>query len=283
MSFSSDIKEKLCTAKFKCPRCAAAETAGIFRTVMKPGSADLRFTTENAAVAERAAYDIKEGFGIDAVVSDGKKNRCVAAAGGFDAENIAGLIFGDPAPFGCCRAAYARGAFLGGGSVSDPKKNYHLEICARSRKEAEFLMRLLPEGLRAGLTERKGSFVVYMKGCEEIADFLGYIGAPSAALELFSVQIEKEMRNNINRRVNCESANADKMARAASRHIVAAEKIKAAGKWDSLPDTLREIGDLRCEFPEDSLKELGGRLDPPIGKSGVNHRLNRLKSFADSL
>lgn len=283
MSFSSEIKERLCKSEFKCTRCAAAETAGIFRTVMRSADSALRFTTENSAVAERAAYDIKEGFGINAVIDGGSKNRSVAVREGFDTENIKGMIFGDPAPFGCCRMAYARGAFLGGGSVSDPIKNYHLEICVRSEGEAEFLRSMLPKELHARITERKGSFVVYLKGCEDIADFLGYIGAPSAALELFSVQVEKEMRNNINRRVNCESANADKMARAASKHIIAAEKIKAAGKWDSLPDTLREIGDLRCEFPEESLKELGERLDPPIGKSGVNHRLNRLKSFADNI
>lgn len=283
MSFSSEIKERLCVAEFKCPRCSAAETAGIFRTVMKSAGSVLRFTTENSAVAERAAYDIKEGFGINAIIGGNSKSRNVSVAEGFDTDNIKGMIFGDPAPFGCCRASYARGAFLGGGSVSDPTKNYHLEICVRSRDEAEFLRELLPDGLHARITERKGSFVVYLKGCDDIADFLGYIGAQSAALELFSVQVEKEMRNNINRRVNCESANADKMARAASKHIIAVEKIKAAGKWDSLPDTLREIGDLRCEFPEESLKELGARLDPPIGKSGVNHRLNRLNSFADSI
>ena len=281
MSFSSEIKTKLCDVKFKCPGCAAAETAGMLRTVLRGGK--LRMTTENGCVAKRAVFDIKEGFGIDARITENKRSISVSVDDGFDAENVTGLIFGNPAPLLCCRAAYARGAFLAGGSVSDPSKNYHLEICTRSPGGAEFLQGILPEGLKGRVAERKGSFIVYFKGCEDIADFLGYIGAPSAALELFSVQVEKEMRNNINRRVNCDSANADKLARAASRHIAAVKRIKAAGKWDSLPDTLREIGELRYEYPEESLKELGERLDPPIGKSGVNHRLNRLKSFADAL
>lgn len=283
MSFSSEIKEKLCAGVPECPKCVIAETAGIFRTAGRMENGRLKFTTENAAVAQRMARDLEEGFGIRIHIDEGARNKHVIVENPFESDNINEMIFGDVMPFECCRASYVRGAFLGGGSVSDPNKNYHLEICTRNQSEASLLSELLSVQLQAKITERKGSYVVYLKGYEDIADFLGYIGAPMAALELFTVQVEKEMRNNINRRVNCESANADKMAKAASRQIVAVEKIKAAGKWDKLPAILQEIGDLRCELPEESLKELGEHLDPPIGKSGVNHRLNRIIRFAEEL
>lgn len=282
MSFSSDIKEKLCSYELQCPRCSDAEIAGILRTSMREGG--VKFTTENSAVAERAARNINESFGIKIKPSGSTKSKSLIIDDINESENIRSVIYGDVMPFDCCKASYIRGAFLGCGSVSDPNKNYHLEFCVRDKKEAKLLEHLINGiGLSTGITERKGSYVVYLKGCEDIADILGYIGAPMAALELFSVQVEKEMRNNINRRVNCENANADKMAKAASKHIVAIEKIKEAGKWDKLPDTLREIGELRIEYPEESLKELGERLEVPIGKSGVNHRLNRILKYADEL
>ena len=173
---------------------------------------------------------------------------------------------------------------MGCGSAADPSRNYHLEFSVRDKAEAEFLKELITDaGFSAKITERKGNYVLYMKGCEDIADILGYIGAPMAALILFEVQVEKEMRNNVNRRVNCENANTDKMAKAASKHIFAIEKIKEYKKWDKLPEVLREIGELRIEYPEDSLKELGEKLEPPIGKSGVNHRLNRILRISEEL
>ena len=282
MSFSSEIKEKLCTHAHECPCCAAAETAGLFCVSGNVGGT-LKFKTENPAVAERAAYDINECSGIKPRITEGARSKSLAAEG-YDAENLGEIIRGVQMPLECCKCAYLRGAFLGGGSVSDPSKAYHLEIGTRDGDTAQRINSLMrEEGFPSKVTSRKGAFVVYLKGCEAIADFLGYMGAAGSALEVFTVQIEKEMRNNVNRRVNCESANADKLARAASRHIFAVEKIKAAGKWEKLPDALKEIGDLRSEYPEDSLKELGARLDPPIGKSGVNHRLNRLLEFADEL
>ncbi len=184
----------------------------------------------------------------------------------------------------CCMASYIRGAFLGHGSISDPKKAYHLEFITKSANEADFLCNLLfLGGLTPKLMQRKSYVIVYMKEANQIADLLGLMGDSADALELFGVQIEKDMRNNINRQVNCENANANKVAKAASKHIFAIKKIKAAKKWHELADTLKEIGDLRCRYPEDSIKALGERLDPPIGKSGVNHRLERILQIADTL
>lgn len=283
MSFSSEIKEKLCSHKFECPKCAAAEVAGMLRTAGR-NTDFLGFVTENTFVVQRAADNIYEAFGIKVKISDGTRNKEIIIDNLNDLKNIKSVIYGAAAPFDCCKASYIRGAFLGCGSVSDPNKNYHLEFVIKDKGEAEFLKMLIRQsGFSAKITERKGSNVVYLKGCEDIADILGYIGAPMAALELFTVQVEKEMRNNVNRRVNCENANADKMAKAASKHIFAIEKIKEYKKWDKLPEALREIGELRMKYPEDSLKELGERLEAPIGKSGVNHRLNRILKFAEEL
>ena len=187
-------------------------------------------------------------------------------------------------PFDCCRRAFIAGAFLGGGSINDPKKSYHLEFDSKSRQYIGEVIHILSVlGVSAKLTTRKSRYVAYVKGCDMIAAVLGIIGADFAALELYSVSVEKELRNEVNRRVNCENANLDKLAQASSRQIYAIEKIKKSVGLDALSDSLAEIAHLRIEYPEESLKELGARLDPPIGKSGVNHRLNRIIDFANNL
>lgn len=286
MSFSSDIKNSLCRIPLECPRCAAAELAGMMRLSGKLNE-EIKFTTENAAVSKRASDDLSESFGIirEAEKRDNSKVYRLLIDDAFEVENITERIMsGDIMPLACCRASFVRGAFLGSGSVSNPEKSYHLEFDTRSKNEAEFLRNILEqEGFSSKITYRKGHHIVYIKECETIADILGYIGAGKSALEMFTIQIEKEMRNSVNRRVNCENANADKAARASGRHLVAIKKIQAAKKLDDLPDVLKEIAILRQEFPEDSLKELGEKTDPPIGKSGVNHRLNRILEFAETI
>lgn len=287
MSFSSDIKKAIVKIPFDCPNCAVAETAGMLRISGKLSENGIKFTTENRTVADRLKRNLAEGFGICPEVRerDGVKAYQLAVEDIFAVENIEERITaGDVMPFSCCRASFVRGAFLGGGSVSNPEKNYHLEFDARGKSEAEFLRDTLKtDGFASKVTYRKGRYVVYVKECETIADILGYIGAGKSALEMFTIQIEKEMRNSVNRRVNCENANADKAARASGRHLVAIRKIAAAKKFDKLPEVLREIAELRMEYPEDSLKELGEKTNPPIGKSGVNHRLNRILEFAEEL
>lgn len=287
MSFSSDIKEQLSQTALKCPNCAAAELAGLLRVAGKITEKSIKFTTENNAVADRTERMLSEGFGIEnrALRRENSKACQFLIDDVYKTENIlASIKSEDITPFSCCRASYARGAFLGGGSISDPQKSYHMEFCAKDKDEAVFLQEILQkDGFSSKVTYRKGSYVVYIKESELIADILSFIGAGSSALEIFTIQIEKEMRNSINRRVNCENANADKAARASGKHVVAIKRIKAAGKFGALPETLREIAELRIEYPEDSLKELGEKTDPPIGKSGVNHRLNRIVAIADEL
>ncbi|MBQ8301616.1 MAG: DNA-binding protein WhiA [Clostridia bacterium] len=285
MSFSSDIKDKLAVTEHSCGECAMYELTG---ALMFGGSVDeenIKFTTENENAANRIAEDIASYFGIETDVQSMSKVVRIDIDDIYQVENIAGGISenGD-IPFSCCRAAFVRGAFLGGGSVTDPQKGYHLEFDTKDEKQALRLMQFLEkDGFSSKITNRKGYYVVYIKGSEEIADILGYMGASQGAFELFSVQIEKEVRNDVNRRLNFENANADKAAMASSKHRVAIKKIKDAKKLDKLPDVLREIAELREEYPEDSLKELGEKTNPPIGKSGVNHRLNRILEIADNL
>lgn len=270
--------------QYACAGCAVNETAGALAFGGSIDDRSIRFATENKCVANRVHQAIFEAFGIDAGKVHMPKLEKLQIKDIFDVENIiGGISFGD-IPFSCCRASFVRGAFLGGGSVTDPQKGYHMEFSTRDEKYAKTLQCILErEGFLSKIMLRKGYYVVYIKGSEEIADILGYMGAPQGAFELFSVQIEKEMRNDINRRVNCENANTNKAARASSRHLFAIKKIHSAGEWDKLPDVLKEIGELREEYPEDSLKELGEKTNPPIGKSGVNHRLNRILEIAENI
>ena len=192
------------------------------------------------------------------------------------------MNYGDIEGADCCERAFLRGAFEKGGSVSDPEKSWHLEFSTHHNAEAKFIGELLKKrDIRCGISERKGRYVVYVKDCDSIAATLGTIGAGADALQLFGLQAERSMRNDINRRVNFENANLEKSVKAASKQVRAVKALKAAGKWEKLPDILKEIGELRTAHPDASLKELGEMMNPPIGKSGVNHRLNRLIEAAE--
>ncbi|MCI8404513.1 MAG: DNA-binding protein WhiA [Clostridia bacterium] len=285
MSFSSQIKEKLCGIKYACENCALCETAGAIDFGGSVSEREIKFTTEKDFVARRVRDDILRTFGISTEIVSASRIMRIRIDNIYQIENIAdGISHKGDIPFSCCRASFVRGAFLGGGSVTDPQKEYHMEFNTRSGENAVFLQKILEQdGFSSKITQRKGYYVVYIKGGEEIADILGYMGAPQGAFELYSVQIEKDMRNAVNRRVNCENANTNKAARASSKHLVAISKIKNAKSWDKLPEVLREIGELREEYPEDSLKELGEKTNPPIGKSGVNHRLNRILEIAENI
>ena len=184
----------------------------------------------------------------------------------------------------CCKKAYLRGVFLGGGSISDPEKTYHLEIVTNNEDFAEDVKELLNYfQLGAKVVVRKGNYVVYIKEGENIVNFLNIIGAHSALLNLENVRIYKEMRNNVNRIVNCETANLDKTLNASLRQIENINYIKDSIGLDKLPAGLAEIAELRLKYKEASLKELGEMMNPSIGKSGVNHRLRKLDQIAENL
>ena len=184
----------------------------------------------------------------------------------------------------CCKRAYLRGAYLAVGSMSDPAKSYHLEYVCQKQEHADFLVDILRSfSLEAKIVQRKKYYVVYLKEGEGIVDLLNVMEAHVALMELENTRILKEVRNSVNRRVNCEAANITKTVHAATRQIEDILYIKEHYGLENLPDNLYEIATVRLENPEVSLKELGELLDPKVGKSGVNHRLRKLMEIADRL
>ena len=184
----------------------------------------------------------------------------------------------------CCRRAYLRGAFLCAGSITNPERTYHLEITTEQSRLAEkILAAIWSLDLEAGMTQRKGSLVVYMKDGGDIASLLGLMGAHSALLQFENVRVMKEMRNQVNRLVNCETANVDKTVQAAMAQIEDIELIDAVIGLEELPPKLREVARLRREHPYASIQELGEMMTPQLSKSGVNYRLRQIREKARQL
>ena len=183
-----------------------------------------------------------------------------------------------------CIRAFLRGAFLGGGSISDPEKNYHMEFVTNNEDFANSLKDLINSlGFNSKIVSRKNNYVVYLKESEQISDLLSIIGAHNALLSLQNTKIVKEMRNNVNRIVNCETANLSKTVNAAVRQVENIRFIQETIGISSLPENLQEIARIREEYEDMTLKELGEMLNPPIGKSGVNHRLRKIEEIANKL
>lgn len=290
MSFTKKIKAQLAHTENNCDFCDIAELSSIVKLCTSYTDRKVIISTENEDVAGRIRVLTERVFS--------RRMECTEKSGTYRfypeseffmsdmAQRL--LLFNmgnaDITPLDCCRAAYVRGAFLGGGSVSDPKVRYHMEFDVKHEAYAEQLAGMLSEmGINAKITSRKSRFTVYVKEYEAIADVLGAIGAVSSAMELYNVSIEKDIRNSVNRQANCELANIDKTTKTASLQIEAIKKIKKHMSLSELPQTLFEMAELRLKYPEESLKELGERLSPPIGKSGVNHRLKRILEIAEKL
>lgn len=184
----------------------------------------------------------------------------------------------------CCKRAFLRGAFLCIGSMSDPNKGYHLEFVCETQEQAKMLQELIAHfELEAKIICRKNHYVVYMKEGSAIVDLLNVIGARLSLMDLENLRVEKEVRNSVNRKVNCEAANITKTVNAASKQMEDILFLKKHYGMSKLPDHLREMAEVRLEHPESSLQELGGYLNPPVGKSGVNHRLRKLSELAEMI
>ncbi len=285
MSFSSEIKEKLCSVSAECDNDTLAEVAGILRGSGAINQGVLRLTVSGEATAMRLAENIRDIFCDELCISHKGNSYITELSDAQSLERIEKAIntislLKDE----CCINAFLRGVFLAGGSISDPEKSWHLEFDTHYKDEALIIEKLLEQrDIHCGVTERKGKHIVYIKDCDSIAAVLGRMGAGADALQLFGIQVERKMRNDINRRVNFENANLNKSVKAAYKSIEAVKLLKESGEWSGLPDVLKEIGELRVENLEMSLKQLGEMLDPPIGKSGVNHRLNRLIEAAENI
>lgn len=177
-----------------------------------------------------------------------------------------------------------RGCFLGGGSLNNPNNKYHLEILFSTIKNANFILEVLRAfGIEAKILERKNSTSIYIKEAEEISKILAFIGAGKSVLNFEEIRVMRDTRNNINRLVNCETANLNKTINASMEQIEHIEYLKKIGKFDGLPENLKEIANLRQEHPDASLVQLGEMLENPIGKSGVNHRLKRIIEIAEEI
>jgi len=182
----------------------------------------------------------------------------------------------------CCKKSFLRGVFLSAGLLSDPGKGYHLEIVCETRADSRELRDMMNYfDIEAKTVERKGNYVVYCKEGDQVADFLALIKAELSLLNLENVRVLKDVRNKINRRVNCETANLGKTVSASLSQTQAIERLKKNDRLDGLPFILREAAELRLQYPEATLTELGQMMDPPVGKSGVNHRLRKLKEIAE--
>ena len=184
----------------------------------------------------------------------------------------------------CCRGAFLRGCFFAGGSAIDPLKRYHLELTSSHLQASRELEVLLREcGYPPKSVTRNSSFVTYFKQSDQIEDFLTFIGAPVASMKVMSAKMEKDLRNSVNRRLNCDTANLDKAVGAAQKQAETIRKLQTAGRLAQLPDKLRKTAALRLENPELPLSELAMILDPPVTKSCLNHRLRKLMELAEEL
>lgn len=299
MSFSGTVKEELAAQISSARHCQLAELAALlhFGGSVCGDGAHLCLDTENEAVGRKCFTLFKKAFNIDTVVAQGKsrllpddrmESKVIQALhlGGEEGKPIAleapvnSLLIKNS----CCARAYLRGAFLSIGSMSDPKKSYHLEFVCGMRAQAEQLRNIIQEfQIEARVIRRRKYSVVYLKEGAGIVDLLNVMGAHVSLMNLENLRIVKEMRNSINRRVNCETANISKTVTASTRQIEDILLIRDKYGFENLPDNLRQMAEVRLEYPDAALKELGGYLEPAVGKSGVNHRLRRLGEIADGI
>lgn len=178
--------------------------------------------------------------------------------------------------------AYIRGCFLGSGSINNPENKYHIEVIFKQKQDAQSVVNMLKKySINFKILEKENSTSIYSKDGEEISKFLAFVGANIAVLKFEDIRVYRDMRNNVNRIVNCETANLSKTVTAALKQIDAINVIKSNGKFNSLSDSLKEIAELRIKYPEASLNELGEKTNPKIGKSGVNHRLKAIMKLAE--
>lgn len=312
MSFSKNVKEELAKQISTARHCQIAEIAAIISlcgsiSINADDQYFVKINTENLTVARKYFILIKETFNASpeillrrnlnrkkakvytVVVRDPEVSlRILEAAKLLDEDGeireVLSLTDNLIIRNACCRRAFVRGAFLASGSMSEPTKTYHFEIVTTTMEKAEQIRSIICFfDIDAKIVTRKKYFVVYVKEGSQIVDLLNIMEAHVSLMELENVRILKEMRNSINRQVNCETANINKTVAAATKQIENIQYIRDTVGLSKLSEGLEEIARLRLDYPDASLKELGELLSPPIGKSGVNHRLRKLGEIADSL
>ncbi|MBS7305132.1 MAG: DNA-binding protein WhiA [Lachnospiraceae bacterium] len=293
MSFSSIVKEELSKKISGARHCQIAELAAIYSfcgsfVQKNKENSYIFFNFENVLVANKCFTLMKKAFtiysGCDFVnqiaydeksltISVNDKELCEKIQDALESFSVTERT--------CCRRAYLRGAYLCGGSTTDPGKSYHLEIVCKNKKSADKIIELFETfDVDAKLVERGRYYIVYIKDSNKIVLALNVFEAPVALMEYENTIIMKEMRNSINRQNNCDVANLNKTVSAAQSVISDIKQLMGTAEYENLPDNIKEVAMLRVEYPDASLKELGEMLTPPLGKSGVNHRLRKLSEMA---
>lgn len=306
MSFSTLVKDELCRIELHDMCCRKSEILGVILAgnlfTNEKGSRNVKVVTENAAFARRLYTTVRKVYDVSPEVSirrSSKLKKHISYSIIFASMQIINKLLKDfeistiddeqfiihnMLKNICCRKSFLRAVFLSGGSVSDPEKTYHLEIATRNKICTEIITEILKDyGINIKIITRKGNYVAYIKEGENIVDFLNIIGAHSALMEFENVRILKDMRNSVNRIVNCETANLEKTVNASVRQAENIKLIQSTIGISNLPKNLIDIANLRLENSELSLKELGEMLNPKLGKSGVNHRLRKLDEIADKI
>lgn len=293
MSFSGKVKEELVEQIPKARHCQLAELAALIGSCGEwnemDGKIRIEIETENVSVVRKCFTLLEKTFNIG-------NDIFAEVAAGYGSQRDNGVyllnaegeglraILNASVQSACCKRAFLRGAFIASGSVSDPSKSYHLEIVCYTMENAQYLVQLIGSfNIEAKIVQRKKTYVVYLKEGSQIVDMLNVMEAHVALMELENVRILKEMRNAVNRKVNCETANINKTVSAAVKQREDIEFIRDNLGFDKLPEGLRDVALTRLEYPEVTLKELGTLLQTPVGKSGVNHRLRKLSEIAEKL
>ena len=295
MSFCSKAKAELCKIPISKTCCAVAESYGVLLFCNTFSTTSIRIVTESRDFAQRLpklfqkAFSLKfdqtpeteQGKQIFSMDDPRKLHRIYDVFGLEAATTVAlqvnlGILEED-----CCRVSFLRGAFMAGGSVTDPEKRYHLELATSHLRVSREVKHLMEEvGFAPKCVTRAGSHVLYFKQSDQIEDFLTTLGAPVCAMGIMEAKVEKDLRNGVNRRVNCETANLSKAVDAAQEQLAAIRRLKERGLYEELPQKLKETAQLRQDHPEATLLELSQMQDPPVSKSAINHRMRKLMELS---
>ena len=297
MSFSADVKEEICRQKLERKCCALAESFGVLLFCHTFSPDTIRISTANAPFMARLPKLFKKAFGLtfdvlppeaasgrrSLLISDRQKISAVYSAFGWDASTaVSHHVNYAVLEEECCRIAFLRGAFLAGGSVTDPDLRFHLELATVHHSVARECVSLMQElGFQPRLSERSGNTLLYFKQSDAIADLLTIIGAPVTSMRVMTAKVDKEMRNTVTRQINCDSANADKTVSAAQEQLAAIRRYSARYGLDTLPEPLKDAALLRITNPAASLADLARLSSPSVTKSCLSHRLKKIISLAD--
>lgn len=291
MSFCSNVKAELGRIPHHKTCCAVAEAYGVLLFCNTFSSTGVKIVTESRDFAQRLPKLFKKAFDVQFdqlpeteqgkqvfIIDTPEKIGRIYEAFGLEMETTVslhvnlGVLEED-----CCKIAFLRGAFMAGGSVTDPEKRYHLELATSHLRVSREVYSLLRElGFFPKDTTRGGNSILYFKQSDYIEDVLTTLGAPICAMQIMEAKVEKDLRNDVNRRVNCETANLGKAVDAAQEQLAAIRRLEEMGVYNDLPDKLRKTAELRKANPEATLQELAQMQEPPLTKSAINHRMRKI-------